>query len=384
MKIMLAVSVLVLFLLAPFFAAASATITDDFSTGSINPMIWDNVSIVGNCTNYVSGGALNFSGYNCTAPGAPSQFSAFIQSKQNFPANQSGYVEIDWMPKVMSSGTTFTMGLSNWSWGITPIFGGSTPPTLCGIFLFSGGGSVAISRMYPASQLIKNVIGVSSSFHTVKIKIIRLASSTQYWVYTDGALQYVENQTGGCASPPLNFTAYMSGLITAPYTSLYSENYLDNYEMGAISVTNATGAGCSVDSACDSGYCQYGFCALKPGGQSCSDDTQCISGICTNEKCAAASTWAMIEASAAENGAGDAASKNFLAMLIIFGLPVILALALRAAMNVYTAAILMTLMLGLAFFFTFVGWLNPFILLAFILGILALVVFVFMMGGSSN
>jgi len=143
---------------------------------------------------------------------------------------------------------------------------------------------------------------------------------------------------------------------------------------------NEIGSPCEDNSECFIGTCEYGYCALQNGKTDCDADADCISGVCLDNICTKPSVWQGISASKTQQFGDDTDSNNFISLFFIIGLP--LAIILTAGKSGVLAGIL--IYFGGAFFFTIVGWLSPFILLGSIIAGLIMMMFVFMLGGSSS
>jgi len=83
-------------------------------------------------------------------------------------------------------------------------------------------------------------------------------------------------------------------------------------------VVNNTGDGCNVNSDCESGKCEAGFCALKTEGERCTTDNQCYSGECNNNKCTNEGFWTKIKNMIDLLVGKDAVSQFFIAWIIVF------------------------------------------------------------------
>jgi hypothetical protein len=147
---------------------------------------------------------------------------------------------------------------------------------------------------------------------------------------------------------------------------------------------NATGFPCINDSDCTYGKCLYNACTLLNSFADCEVNNDCISGSCTNGKCAKASLWTQIDYSKTDNFGNDSETNNFLSILIMIIVMAGLSfygIKIQSAAPFY-AGIIAFFALGI--FFGVVGWLSPFLVFGMLIVLVAIVVFMFMMGGSSN
>lgn len=138
---------------------------------------------------------------------------------------------------------------------------------------------------------------------------------------------------------------------------------------------------CETNSDCDSGLCEYHICVLKTANMECISDSECLSGDCLSGFCTKADIWSKIEASKNQQFGDTSDSNNFVALFLIIGIPLVIIIAgLGSIASIIVAGFTF---IGLAVFFTIVGWLSPFILLGiFIICLLVIVLAVMIKGGS--
>lgn len=145
------------------------------------------------------------------------------------------------------------------------------------------------------------------------------------------------------------------------------------------------GSYCDTDADCVSDYCFRHICGLKPNLEDCNTDSECLSGICSNGHCTKPSIFASLEASKNEQFGDDDDSNNFISLLLmtLTALSFIFGGARFGSMKAgLIGGVSAFFLLGL--FFAIVGWLSAFIILGMLLILLILVIFGFMIGGSSD
>lgn len=156
--------------------------------------------------------------------------------------------------------------------------------------------------------------------------------------------------------------------------------YIDSSQcsIGDLGIVNI-GYACESSDDCLSGKCEGGYCVLKLGKESCTSNSQCLSGECVNGKCSKPSAWDLIEATKDETVGDDPNTNNFLSLFLMIGITAVIVFAGRSGVAVFIGILIF---LVLSFFFAIIGWLSPFILLAELIGVLAIVVFLFLIRAS--
>jgi hypothetical protein len=140
------------------------------------------------------------------------------------------------------------------------------------------------------------------------------------------------------------------GVMTPPITET---DYKDNNDF------------CSDDSECLSQYCYIGKCTGMAGGASCTKDENCLSGECKNGLCSNPGLWKIIDTKAkslAGDSEADLTLVSIFIILLVFGLAVYVA---KGAAWGFAAGGAIGLIL--MFFFTFSGWMSPFVFIAAIM-----------------
>lgn len=142
-------------------------------------------------------------------------------------------------------------------------------------------------------------------------------------------------------------------------------------------IQNGTGSKANYDyctsaSECLSQYCLNGRCQGKAGSEPCTANQQCASGTCSANKCTNPGIWAVIDSNAklyAGTGSLDLTLVSIIVIILIFVGAVILAKG-----SIWGFAAGGAISFILLFFFTFAGWMAPFVFIAVIF-LLALGVF---------
>ena len=127
------------------------------------------------------------------------------------------------------------------------------------------------------------------------------------------------------------------------------------------------GTSCSIDSDCNSGKCQGGFCVLKGGQESCSVDSQCISEKCLDGQCTKASISQNLKAVKDETFGSDSESSTIISVLIMIIVPAGIMMGSGGSAIGVILAFAVFIILG--FLFAFIEWLNPFILLGVVVAV---------------
>ena len=204
----------------------------------------------------------------------------------------------------------------------------------------------------------------------------------------------VDGVNDGCLQQALISDMNVIGGISYQMTMDSSETliaYLDNIDLDVIDVIGGalsefdTGSYCDNASQCISGYCFRNVCSLKGYNEGCSSDSECVSEECINDHCTKPSIWDSMDASKNEQFGDDSDSNNFLALFIMTFIAIFFIVAGAKADHIkagLVGGIATFFILGL--FFTIVGWLSPFITIGMIIIMLVLIIFGFMIGGSSD
>ena len=183
---------------------------------------------------------------------------------------------------------------------------------------------------------------------------------------------------------------YIEQLIPNGMSSM--ESYIDNIhvmytESSTFNVSHGAGTfdngwPCETDADCISGKCEFNGCVLKTYKEDCTSNVQCTSGLCVGGKCTKPSLMQGVEATKNEQFGDDIDTNNFISLFFIILIPLIMITAGGGHKGAFYSGV--GVFFALSFFFTIIGWLSVFILLANILTALIIVVFSFMVGGSSN
>lgn len=165
-------------------------------------------------------------------------------------------------------------------------------------------------------------------------------------------------------------------------------HYLDNVEIytttGASSLLSLSFP-CVNDSQCVTDYCFRGICSLKSWKQTCSEDYECKSGECTDGYCTKPSLSENLDNSVNEQFGSDATTKNIIALIIIIGSGLAFAIiGMKGGHFLAGIGAGTIVMIIVAIGTALIGWLSPFILFGMFFVLLMIMVFAFMIGGSSS
>jgi hypothetical protein len=202
-----------------------------------------------------------------------------------------------------------------------------------------------------------------------------------YYIYTSDSESFlvrIISEIATCGDGTCNLG--YENIFSCPADCLSNETS-ENYSMGE--APTGTYVGLGVNSLlCESGYVEYGKCALMPGGHGCTINSQCLSSVCANGKCNSASLWATLNSGVTANVGADSSSLMILSLVIIIAvMGVILVVSRGSFPGVILACFLaFSLTIGL----TAVGWLPVYILLGGILIIVGLIIFVISIGQGSG
>lgn len=363
---------------------------DDFNDNSVNNNTWTETEPEE--ANDYEYGEVNGTYYGYASMTfhdvADAESSGLLLSDYSILPDLEGYVEFNvryvTADVTMENNDAFSIGISNLGGeaevGEYTLNGYTGSVDDCGMWL-------DISYIASAGQYNKfvastdgtkeqNLESIDNDWHKVKIVVDRLASSTKYSFYWDTQFIKSVSQSGDCANPNLYFFFFTRMQNS---TEGY-EAQIDNVYVDMSGAGNETGDTCNEDADCEVGVCQYGICRPGGRGEYCDESEDCISGICSNNVCTAGTLFQNLNAMKNEQVGEDSQSANLIALFFMIGVPVAVIFAGR---SMFAVAGGMVLYFGLAFFFTFIGWLSPFILVGSIfMGLILLVMgFVIGMGG---
>ena len=185
----------------------------------------------------------------------------------------------------------------------------------------------------------------------------------------------LHNISDGITALPLYVSdVNLDGINDLIYADDENLAYFNIAECEDVIVLADVNSPCNSASECNSGKCLNGFCSLKVASEVCSANAECLSGSCVNTMCTKPSIWQLVDGSKTEQFGDDSNSNNFISLFLMLFIMGVMIFVGRNAIAVF-AGIIVFIVLG--FFFTIVGWLSPFILLAMILGLL--IIFIFFM-----
>lgn len=380
---------LMLSILISISASGSLLFEDNFNDNSVNNNTW--TELTPEEINDYEYGEVNGSYYGYASETyhdpADAESSGLLQSDYAILSNLEGYVTFNvryiTADLGMENNDVFSMGLSDLGGtaevGEYTLNGYTGSPDDCGIWLDAGytgfGGQFNQYLIATDGNKEENLEAIDNNWHSVKIIVDRLASSTRYSFYWDTQFIKSVTQSGDCSNPELYFFFFTR---MANSTEAYALE-IDNVYVDMSSAGNETGSVCNEDSDCEVGSCSYGICRPAGNGEDCDESEDCISGECSNNKCTPATLFQNLNAMKNEQVGDDPQSANLIALLFMIGVPVGLIFAGRSAIAVAGG---MVVYFGLAFFFTFIGWLSPFILIGSVFVGLILMVLGFVIGMS--
>lgn len=233
-----------------------------------------------------------------------------------------------------------------------------------------------------------------ASYHKIEIRSFNFDTPTKTFV--NGTLQYYARNsfsifidgTPVAYNLPLANTL-TSGHVNIPKITSYSISkavVLTALEIegrtgfGETNTTENLGVGtpCNTNSECLTGLCEYHYCGLKSGNMPCTSDSQCISGECVNSRCTRADLWTMLDTSKTQQFGSGTSTNNFISLFLMIGIAIGMIILGKGSMGAMIAS--GASFIGLAIFFTLVGWLSPFIMIgAFIIMIIITILLVIIM-----
>lgn len=137
---------------------------------------------------------------------------------------------------------------------------------------------------------------------------------------------------------------------------------------------------CSENSDCNSGYCEYNTCQLKPSNYACNLDAECLSGNCLENKCTKPSLSDSLNQGKNSQFGSDSATGNIVSLFLIVGLTIVIIVGSGGSL----AGIVVGgfTFVATSILFTILGWLSPFILLGVFIVLLFGIVVMVMLGGN--
>jgi hypothetical protein len=256
----------------------------------------------------------------------------------------------------------------------------SIPPTTCGVWVWATGTDGSV-KIHAHSPFVTTTLGTPDNLnHKITITIIRRPTQMAFGYNYDGVVGSI---TSTC-SPAADYSAYVFARKAAG-TDVFGFNVFD-YEETSQDSNSTLGNStlydidypCSSNSDCISGLCTSSKCSCLGGGKVPYDSSQC----CTHEvfagKCTEPTLEQFLTKSKNDLVGDDTGSSNIICIVIIIlvGLGIITASKAQVFGNVAAAFA----MFALAILFTSIGWMSVFLLLGFILVILAAIVLFVVLG----
>jgi hypothetical protein len=234
------------------------------------------------------------------------------------------------------------------------------------------------SSVEPCSGIILN----GRQNLTASISLAMDITNNRYTAYMNGSVvSGCEDKKIHVSDTPVNVKRILFSIFvdSLEYLDSQVDNILVTWQ-GANTSLADTGEPCQTDDDCASGKCEYGSCVLKQQGVPCIYSTECASGDCHNGLCTKPSLSQNLDNAMNDNFGDDAMSKNIVSIVLMVGIPAVVAIASGGA----SIAILLALALfvGEGFLFTLMGWLSPFIVLGIVVVCLIVMVFAFMIKGG--
>jgi hypothetical protein len=184
-------------------------------------------------------------------------------------------------------------------------------------------------------------------------------------------LPILESSPDGSNIPGRNIITFSGGYGCIDDYTIYS-----GLDINAEPITQVEGVPflnigerCAANWNCFTGFCNFlSECDKKSFGATCSGNFECVSGKCAGGFCTKASLWQNVDAIKTNAGGSDTNSNNMIALIVAL----VLGIALAGGLAYMGAGIVAIMGGGAVFFialvfFTIVGWLSPFILIAAII-----------------
>jgi hypothetical protein len=353
------------------YAQASVNIYDSFS--SFNSTTWANISAETSSYINIKDGAAWFYG-NKTSTANWNQ-GVYLESKQSISGLDDGLIQVNIkMNDTMPANDNFQIGLG--------VAGCSSPPGICnGVSLRYTGTANRIDvldHITNAAACGGVNLPLDTASHQLKIVASRDGLDTDFDVYVDGAI--LCSVTQAALITKLNVSARFFGTGNSYHSIQIDELYFTD-NATAMGIKLSLGESCGHDGTlCESGACEYGFCALNGARKPCSSDSQCLSGICSEGLCTQAGIWTQINYGKTQQLGSDTDSNNFIAMFLMIGIAVMCIVGSRGAISGVLVGGGLFFVMGI--FFTIVGWLSPFIMVGMFFVALALIVLLWIMNSG--
>jgi len=209
-------------------------------------------------------------------------------------------------------------------------------------------------------------------------------NANSYSIYIDGTpiaynVPMPNNFTAGNSYIPKTFDYYASNCVLFGNLDIAGNSGFNQQNQTTLKQNNDF---CNSDADCISDYCIYGKCSGKSGGADCAFNEQCLSGACNSGKCSNPGAWNTIDSGVKSLFGSGTLDLSLISILIILLIGGALILITKGAIAGIVAALGISLIL--LFFFTFAGWLAPFIFVACILFILLGVLLFFIISQRGN
>jgi len=213
----------------------------------------------------------------------------------------------------------------------------------------------------------------NSNYAKIGITFTSLSKINGFWISG--------NNTGVLVYPTAIYVTCGDGFCDGLENSLTCP--LD-CSINSTGILNGTGTPCVSSDECSVGGCVAGQCQLLGFNAFCNSNNDCLSGTCKNGRCTKPTLWTSIDASKTENFGDDKPTNNLLSLIFMLSIAgILIGVGVRNQSNATVYAGLASFFM-MGFFFAVVGWLSPFLIFGLVIVLIAIIVFMFMMGGSSD
>lgn len=276
---------------------------------------------------------------------------------------------------------------------------GNTALTL--VFGIGGVYYIKGNSYYPICQ---NCTDVNVASHIKVVVFTALATDQKIFNGTSGLMQTAKPNTFAVSVDGADYVfdiplSVDSAVYFLPYSSEFTDIAygfcLDNYELyGGVNYMpgqNNTGIAppnsltlgekCQTDTQCISQFCNYlKSCALKNFGASCVNSYECMSKKCSFSLCTKPTLWQEIDTAKSEGVGNDKPTNNLISIIISLAVAIgIGVLLFKFGAGFFAAAGSGIIFLVLMFFFVMVGWLDVWILVAIIIGLVLIAALLFVL-----
>lgn len=361
----------VILFLVMFLSIAGATaftLTEDFSSGTLDSAKWVNRSVCTDTTLIITTSFANFSGGSCGSVQRNSGVS--FTSRQGINITENGTLTFNFQQLNNVNGAYQYFGLK--PIGYAGCIGGIAIESTPTEFQITNGKGCTAHHDIP----------IDTAYHAVKINVFKTATDTLFDVYWDGDLVYQVTQANTLINLYANFSVSSN---TGNFSYIVDNIYFTNNMSESHELNLPLGSFCGHDSSvCATGYCEYTYCSLKGANLACSSGAECITGVCSFGKCTKPDAWTAIDASKTQQFGDSSLSNNFVSLFLMCGVAIGILIMGMIGGNVLGALVLAGgAFFALGIFFTLAGWLSAFILIgAFMAVVILAILGVILLGGS--